>query len=135
MPLNDCAQKVIFFHELAHHIRKTKGGFYDINQKTPDTKSTIFKGAPGAKKATQLRSTNEGGWQLESELFSVFFVKICDKQINFLNIISSWNLPLQEFKYWLRNAYSEHSNKYQLGRGKDGLYSLERRGHNDNKFD
>mmetsp|Transcript_15693 Transcript_15693/g.15675 ORF Transcript_15693/g.15675 Transcript_15693/m.15675 type:complete len:290 (+) Transcript_15693:1735-2604(+) len=79
-----CAQKVIFLHELAHHIRKMEPGFYDISRKTP-THETLYKGIPGKQKKKILKIANEGGAELESAIFCLFLTGISQNQMAFLN--------------------------------------------------
>ncbi|CAG9330702.1 unnamed protein product [Blepharisma stoltei] len=42
-PISLCAQKVIFLHELAHHIRKMEPGLYDIYKKNTNPRNSALK--------------------------------------------------------------------------------------------
>ncbi|CAG9330704.1 unnamed protein product [Blepharisma stoltei] len=130
-PISLCAQKVIFLHELAHHIRKMEPGFYDVYKKTPTHGMQLWKGVPGKEKKKTLKFTNEGGAQLETEIFCLFLVGISESQMNFLNRIESWKLSLNIFRSSLEKLYSKHQKVYQLGRCHSKIYSLKRKLHHN----
>ncbi|CAG9332091.1 unnamed protein product [Blepharisma stoltei] len=64
--------------------------FYEIPRKTP-THETLKKGVPGKQKKKPLKFSDEGGAQLETEIFGLFLVKITEPQMHFLNDLTNWN--------------------------------------------
>ncbi|CAG9315402.1 unnamed protein product [Blepharisma stoltei] len=130
--LSRCFQKITFVHEIAHLIRRrSNNGFYDAKIKTPNVSGMLTPGSPGYINANEAMMCDEGGQQLERELFGFYVTEVNMNHIKYINKNANWNKELPDFKDGLANMFDETLFTYHYCRAEDLLYRIDRLSHSE----